>query len=155
MLPLNKQKQPLGESRNGERQPQDCCWPAACLYFSSTAAFLPTETLARLIAAGELFTSLGTICRFASRLSGSNKRAARLKQLGHLPRPVFDLLLRYAISEDGALHAEKFYRTASEEFASTRLAFRWRHLVALARVTASGYGHPAAGMAEAREFLGV
>ena len=49
---------------------------------------------------------------------------------------------RYAISEDGALHAEKFYRTESEEFASTRAAFRWRHLVALARVTASEFGAP-------------
>ena len=41
-------------------------------------------------------------------------------QLGHAPRPVFDLLLKYAISEDGALHAEKYYRTVSEEFAATR-----------------------------------
>ncbi len=80
---------------------------------------------------------------------------ARYGQLGHLPRPVFDLLLRYAVSEDGALHAEKFYRSASEEFASTRPAFRWRHLVALARVTASEYGRPAAGMAEARALLGA
>ena len=62
-------------------------------------------------------------------------------------------MLRYAVSEDGALHAEKFYRTASEEFASTRAAFRWRHLVALARVTASEYGRPAAGMAEARALV--
>jgi hypothetical protein len=30
------------------------------------------------------------------------------------------MLLRYAISEDGALHAEKSYRTATEEFAATR-----------------------------------
>ena len=41
-------------------------------------------------------------------------------------RPVFDMLLRYAISEDGALHAEKYYRTVTEEFAATRPAFRWR-----------------------------
>ena len=33
-------------------------------------------------------------------------------------RPLWDLFLRYAISEEGALHAEKFYRTATEEFAS-------------------------------------
>ena len=76
-------------------------------------------------------------------------------QLGHDPRPVFNLLLRYAVSEDGSLHAEKFYRTASEEFATTRPAFRWRHLVALARVTASEYGRPAPGYAEARGLLGV
>jgi len=77
----------------------------------------------------------------------------RYGELGHDPRPVFDLLLRYAVSEDGALHAEKFYRTVTEEFSSTRPAFRWRQLVALARVTASEYGHPAPGMAEARDLL--
>jgi hypothetical protein len=77
----------------------------------------------------------------------------RYGELGHDPRPVFDLLLRYAFSEDGALHAEKFYRTVTEEFNSTRSAFRWRQLVALARVTASEYGRPAPGMAEARELL--
>jgi hypothetical protein len=74
-------------------------------------------------------------------------------ELGHEPRGVFDVLLRYAISEDGALHAEKYYRTCSEEFTATRPAFRWRQLVALARVTASEYGRPAAGMAEARRLL--
>jgi hypothetical protein len=77
----------------------------------------------------------------------------RYGDLGHPPRAVFDLLLRYAISEDGALHAEKFYRTVSEEFAATRGAFRWRFPVALARVTASEYGRPAPGMAEARALL--
>jgi hypothetical protein len=55
----------------------------------------------------------------------------------------------------GALHAEKYYRTVTEEFSATRPAFRWRQLVALARVTASEYGRPAAGMAEAREVLKV
>lgn len=73
--------------------------------------------------------------------------------LGHPARPMFDLMLRYAVSEDGALHAEKFYRTSSEEFATGRERFRWRYLAALARVTASEYGRPAAGMAEARELL--
>jgi hypothetical protein len=72
---------------------------------------------------------------------------------GQEPRAVFDPLRRYAISEDGSLHAEKFYRTVSEEFAATRPAFRWRHLRALARVTASEYGRTAAGVAEARELL--
>ncbi|MDB6022123.1 MAG: hypothetical protein JWQ04_1980, partial [Pedosphaera sp.] len=74
-------------------------------------------------------------------------------ELGHPARPVFDLMLRYAVSEDGALHAEKFYRTVSEEFAAGRERFRWRYLVGLARVTASEYGRPAAGVAEARELL--
>jgi hypothetical protein len=77
----------------------------------------------------------------------------RWGELGHPPRPVFDVLRGYAISEDGALHAEKFYRTVSEEFAATRPAFRWRHVVGLARVTASAYGRPAAGYAEACRLL--
>jgi hypothetical protein len=68
-------------------------------------------------------------------------------------RPVFELLLRYAISEDGALHAEKYYRTVVEEFAATRKAFRWRQPVALARVTASEFGRPAPGYAESRALL--
>jgi hypothetical protein len=79
----------------------------------------------------------------------------RYGELGHPARPAFDLLLRYAVSEDGSLHAEKFYRTTNEEFASTRPAYRWRQLVALARVTASEYGRPAAGIAEAKELLKV
>jgi hypothetical protein len=81
--------------------------------------------------------------------------AHRYGELGHPPRPMFDLLLRYAVSEDGSLHAEKFYRTVSEEFRSSRPAFRWRYVLGLARVTASEYGRPAAGMAEARSLLRV
>ncbi len=77
----------------------------------------------------------------------------RYGQLNLPERPVFDLLLKYAVSEDGALHAEKYYRTVSEEFATTRPAFRWRQLVALARVTASEFGYPAPGVLEARELL--
>jgi hypothetical protein len=79
----------------------------------------------------------------------------RYGALGHPPRAAFDLLLRYATSEDGALHAEKYYRTASEDFAATRPAFRWRHVVALARVTASEFGHRAAGHDEACRLLKV
>jgi hypothetical protein len=75
--------------------------------------------------------------------------------LGHPARPLFDLMLEYAVSEDGALHAEKYYRTVVEEFERTRPAFRWRQLLALARVTASEYGRPAPGVGEARALLGV
>lgn len=79
----------------------------------------------------------------------------RYGKIGHDPKPVFDLLLKYAVSEDGALHAEKYYRTIREEFARTRASARWQHLVALARVTASEYGFPAAGYAEASKLMGV
>ncbi|HJZ89840.1 MAG TPA: hypothetical protein VKE40_03135 [Gemmataceae bacterium] len=80
---------------------------------------------------------------------------SRYGELGHSARPVFDLLLRYGVSEDGALHAEKYYRTVQEEFALMRPAFKWRQLVALARVTASEYGKPAPGFEEARKLLKV
>jgi len=68
---------------------------------------------------------------------------------------VFKLLLKYGISEDGALHAEKYFETVSDEFQATRQAFRWRQLVGLARVTASEYGQPAPGQEEARKLLKV
>jgi hypothetical protein len=94
----------------------------------------------------------------AIRASDQARACALVHRYGELDRParpVFDLLLRYAISEDGALHAEKYYRTVTEEFATTRPAFRWRQLSALARVTASEYGHPAPGVADAKRMLGV
>ena len=80
---------------------------------------------------------------------------ARYGQSGQPARQVFDILLRYATSEDGALHAEKYYHTVSAEFAAMRPAFRWGQLVALARVTASEYGHKSAGYEEAKKLLNV
>ncbi|MBI4602883.1 MAG: hypothetical protein HY721_13075 [Planctomycetes bacterium] len=79
----------------------------------------------------------------------------RYGELSHPARPVFDLLLRFGTSEDGALHAEKYYGTVSEELAAGRPAFRWRQPVALARVTASEFGKPAPGYAQACELLKV
>ena len=88
---------------------------------------------------------------------------ARYGSGNHDPEVVFDLLLKYAISEDGRLHSEKFYRTVREEFTFTRPAFRWDYLTALARVTASAYafdvndnhGHRAPGYVDACKLLGV
>ena len=80
---------------------------------------------------------------------------SRYGQLGGQPKPVFDLLLKFATSEDGALHAEKYFHTVSSEFLATRSAFRWGQLVALARVTASEYGHKSAGYEEAKKLLNV
>jgi hypothetical protein len=79
----------------------------------------------------------------------------RCGELGCPPKPIFEVLLKYGVSEDGALHAEKYFRTVTEEFAKTRAAFRWRHLVALARVTASECGVKAPGYDEARKLLKV
>ncbi len=79
----------------------------------------------------------------------------RYGELGHDAQPAIDLMLGYATKEDGALHAEKYFSTATNDFATTRPAFRWRHLVGLARVTASESGQTARGYEEACELLGV
>jgi hypothetical protein len=91
--------------------------------------------------------------------AGNQAVAAALVQkygeAGHPVRSVLDLLIKYGVSEDGALHAEKYYRTATEEFATTRAAFKWRQVVSLARVTASEHGRTAPGYEEAKKLLGV
>ena len=79
----------------------------------------------------------------------------RYHELGGRSKPVFDLMLQFATSEDGALHAEKFYRTVTEEFATTRKSLRWRQLVGLARVSASEYGRKSPGYREACDLLNV
>lgn len=112
------------------------------------------ESVARIDDPATLLRELDAAIR-----SNEQERACalthRLGALGQSERPVLDVMLRYAVSEDGALHAEKYYRTVSEEFAATRPAFRWRQIIALSRVTASEYGRKAAGVDEACERLGV
>ncbi|MCC6511148.1 MAG: hypothetical protein IT423_18755 [Pirellulaceae bacterium] len=78
----------------------------------------------------------------------------RYGELGHPVLPAFELMLKFATSEDGALHAEKYYHTVTTEFANTRPAYRWNQVVALARVTASEYGRPSPGYQRARELMG-
>lgn len=65
------------------------------------------------------------------------------------------MLLRFATSEEGALHVEKYYCTVVEEFGLSRPAFRWGHAAALARVTASEYGKTAPGYSRAKELLQI
>jgi hypothetical protein len=81
--------------------------------------------------------------------------ASRYGELGHDAQAIFAKLRQYSISEDGALHAEKYFNTVSEEYGRSRAKFRWLHVVALARVTASAGGQPAPGIAEARNLLGL
>lgn len=81
----------------------------------------------------------------------------------HPLQPVLDSMLRFTISEDGRLHGEKFYQTVLEEYQTIRPAFRWRQVIALARVTASAYGydradqngHRAPGYEQACTLLGL
>lgn len=77
----------------------------------------------------------------------------KLGEAGADPDAIFGTLREFAVSEDGALHAEKYYQTTREEFATARAPFRWRQLVALARVTASAAGQRAPGYAEACDLL--
>jgi hypothetical protein len=81
--------------------------------------------------------------------------ASRYGELGHDAQAILAKLRQYAISEDGALHAEKYFNTVSEEYGRSRAKFRWLHVIALARVTASAGGQPAPGVAEARMLLGL
>lgn len=94
----------------------------------------------------------------AIRNRSQTRAAAIVQRYGTTDRPVralWDVLLKYAISEDGALHHEKFYRTTVEEFNAVRPAFKWRYLIALSRVTASGHGYAAPGHTENCRLLGV
>lgn len=81
--------------------------------------------------------------------------AERYGELGGDPAALVSLLVKPATRFDGALHHEKFFHTATLEFARTRPDFRFEHLVALTRVMASGYGFEAAGLELSRRVLGV
>jgi hypothetical protein len=76
-------------------------------------------------------------------------------ELGAPAAPVFALYRRYVLSQNGSLHGEKYFRTVSEEFESTRAPFRWRQLVAMTRYCASMYGEPTPGYTEALQLLGL
>lgn len=106
------------------------------------------------------------ICEESIRGNDQGTAAAsvhRYLDLGFDSEPVFKLLRKYAISEDGRLHSEKFYRTVREEYNFVSPTFQGRQLVALARVTASAYaydvqdnhGHRAPGYVEACKLLKV
>lgn len=99
-----------------------------------------------------LLQSLNDAVRSQDQLT-SSALAYRYLKTNQDPAPLFQTLLQFAVSEEGALHAEKFYRTVMEEFETTRPSIRWRHLVALARVSASEFGFPAAGLTEAKALL--
>jgi hypothetical protein len=84
---------------------------------------------------------------------GACAAARRYCELGHPAGELFARLLEFAVSEDGALHSEKFFRSTQEEHALARPAHRSLYLVALTRVMASSAGFPAPGCEEARRLL--
>jgi hypothetical protein len=74
---------------------------------------------------------------------------------GYELRPLFETMLRVAVSEDGKLHSEKYFNTVWEEVGAARPAHRGRYLVGLARYMASAWGQPAPGYQEACQLLRV
>ena len=105
---------------------------------------VPAESLLKELNAAIRDKDQARAAALTARLGEENSRAAD---------DVFALFRGYAVSEDGALHAEKYYGTVTDEFNRARAAFKWRQLVALARVTASAYGYAAPGHKEACEVL--
>ena len=119
-----------------------------------------TQQLAELRTLTEPKSTNGTTLLAQTNEAIQSNDQARAAALVHrygelnLPvRPVLDLMLGYGVSEDGALHAEKYYHTVTEEYATTRESFRWRQIVALARVTASEHGFPAPGYQQSCDLL--
>lgn len=105
-------------------------------------------------------------CEDAVRANDQGRASAAIQIYGEKGFPVdrvFQTLIKYTVSEDGRLHGEKFFHTVGEEYRTTRAAFRWRQITALARVTASAYGYNrddqqgfhAPGYEDACKLLGV
>lgn len=84
---------------------------------------------------------------------GASRAARRYAELGHDADALFRSLASFAVADDGALHHEKYFVTATEEHAAARPAHRPLYLAGLARVMASGHGFPAPGCEEARNLL--
>lgn len=125
----------------------------------------PTDEHRSLIKARDAAGLLGA-AEEAIRANDQERAAAAASvygDRGYPVEPLFALMLKYAVSEDGRLHGEKYYHTVREEYQTTRPAFRWRHVLGLARVTASAYGYNrddqhgyrAAGYEDACCLLGV
>lgn len=100
----------------------------------------------------ELITLLDSAMRNSDQASAT-AITERYGRAGHDAAPLLDLLRLYATKQDGALHAEKYYFTATTEFRRLPSSYRWKQLQALARVLASGAGYGAPGLEEAREQL--
>lgn len=105
-------------------------------------------------------------CEDAVKANDQGRASAAIQiygEKGFAAEDVFQTLIKYTISEDGRLHGEKFFHTVGEEYRTTRPAFRWRQMTALARVTASAYGYNredkhgfhAPGYEEACGLLGI
>ena len=102
----------------------------------------------------KLLGALGETLR-AGDQARSSALAERYGQLELDAEALVSILIEPAIENDGALHHEKYFHTATVEFARSRPESRWDHLVALTRVMASGKGFAAEGLDAARSALAV
>jgi hypothetical protein len=109
--------------------------------------------LVKGVAADALLKNLDAAIRDKDQVRAAALTARIGAEKSDAAKEVFALFRGYATSEDGALHAEKYYGTVTDEFNRARASFKWRQLVALARVTASQYGYAAPAHKEACEVL--
>lgn len=100
----------------------------------------------------EILTLLDGCVRDRDLLGASGAMHAYCERGGDT-KAALALCMTHAIANDGALHAEKYFKTVVEELPRIRQRFRTRRLVALARVTASLAGEPAPGLAQAKRLL--
>jgi len=133
-------------------------WIAAAFHTAGQSASLASEPCDAGLAPCTEDDAARLLARIEGALGERDQRAAcaatrRYVELGHAAEPLLERLREAAVEQDGALHAEKYFRTVEEEHARARAAHAGLHLVALARVTASGSGFPAPGLAQARALL--
>lgn len=103
----------------------------------------PLESHRKLVKASDAAGLLAE-CEDAVKANDQGRASAAIQiygEQGYAVDDVFKTLIKYTISEDGRLHGEKYFHTVGEEYRTTRPAFRWRQITALARVTASAYGY--------------
>jgi hypothetical protein len=99
--------------------------------------------------------SLGMLaeCLRSQDQAGAARAASLYAELGAALEPILALLHDSSLASDGALHAEKYYRTQAEALEGDRPAFRPLHLAALARVCASQSFASGAGRGQALALL--
>jgi hypothetical protein len=85
--------------------------------------------------------------------AGAAAAASCYTKLGHPVAELIKVLRDVSLRSDGALHAEKYYRTQLEAMTSDRASFRMHHAAALARVCASESFMEAAGRRQALDLI--
>ena len=80
---------------------------------------------------------------------------ARYGSLNRPARPIFDTLLKYAVSEDAPYMPKSTTAPSAKNSPPHGRSSAGAQLIGLARVTASEFGCPAGGMDEACRLMGV